>query len=60
MLRREKGLDTLLRAFARVKDLNPEMRLLLVGSGDMLPGLESLANRSVSPLDVVLSLPPKT
>ena len=43
MLRREKGLDTLLRAFARVKDLNPEMRLLLVGSGDMLPGLESLA-----------------
>jgi glycosyltransferase involved in cell wall biosynthesis len=43
MLRPEKGLDTLLEAFAQVKDLNPALHLLLVGSGAMLPGLQSLA-----------------
>jgi len=43
MLRPEKGLDTLLKAFAQVKNLNPALELLLVGSGAMLPSLQSLA-----------------
>ncbi len=43
VLRREKGLTTLLRAFARVRDLQPGMRLVLVGSGAMLGELQSLA-----------------
>jgi glycosyltransferase involved in cell wall biosynthesis len=43
MLRPEKGLDTLLEAFAQVKNLNPALHLLLVGSGAMLPSLESRA-----------------
>lgn len=43
MLRAEKGLDTLLEAFARVQNLHPALHLLLVGSGVMLPGLQSLA-----------------
>ena len=43
VLRREKGLPTLLRAFARVRELEPGMRLALVGSGAMLGELQSLA-----------------
>jgi glycosyltransferase involved in cell wall biosynthesis len=43
MLRVEKGLDTLLEAFARVKNLRPALRLVLVGSGVMLAGLQALA-----------------
>ena len=43
VLRREKGLPTLLRAFARVRELEPGMRLVLVGSGAMLGELQSLA-----------------
>ena len=41
MLRPEKGLDTLLEAFARVKDLDPSMRLLLVGSGSEQEALQA-------------------
>jgi glycosyltransferase involved in cell wall biosynthesis len=43
MLRAEKGLDTLIEAFARVKNLHPALHLLLVGSGVMLASLQSLA-----------------
>jgi glycosyltransferase involved in cell wall biosynthesis len=43
LLRPEKGLDTLLEAFARVKDLRPGLRLQLVGDGEMRPRLEQLA-----------------
>jgi glycosyltransferase involved in cell wall biosynthesis len=43
MLRPEKGLDTLIEAFAQVKNFHPALHLLLVGSGAMLPGLQSLA-----------------
>jgi glycosyltransferase involved in cell wall biosynthesis len=43
-LRPEKGLDTLLQAFA-VLGPRPEARLLVVGSGPSLPGLQALAAR---------------
>ena len=39
-LRPEKGLPTLLRAFARVA--RPGMRLVVIGSGPLLPSLEAL------------------
>jgi L-malate glycosyltransferase len=39
-LRPEKRLDLLLAAFARIRRLNDEMRLLIVGSGPMLESLE--------------------
>jgi L-malate glycosyltransferase len=41
-LRPEKGIDTLLRAFARL-DRGLEASLLIIGSGPMLPELEALA-----------------
>jgi glycosyltransferase involved in cell wall biosynthesis len=43
-LRPEKDLPTLVRAFAVIRDLAPESKLVIVGSGDQLPGLERLAN----------------
>ena len=43
MLRPEKSLDTLLEAFAQVKDLDPASRLLLVGGGSALEALQSRA-----------------
>jgi glycosyltransferase involved in cell wall biosynthesis len=42
-LRPEKGIDTLLEAFAAVCSLTPGMRLAIVGSGPSLPDLESRA-----------------
>lgn len=39
-LRPEKDLPTLIDAFAMVRPLTPDMRLVFVGSGDQLPGLE--------------------
>jgi glycosyltransferase involved in cell wall biosynthesis len=43
-LRPEKGVDTLLEAFAGL-GLRPDARLLVVGSGPSLPGLQALAAR---------------
>jgi glycosyltransferase involved in cell wall biosynthesis len=43
VLRPEKGLDTLLDAFAQVRGLQPGMRLVVVGSGPCLPGLQDRA-----------------
>ena len=42
-LRPEKRLDLLLDAFARIKDEDPLLRLLIVGSGPMLASLEQQA-----------------
>ena len=42
-LRPEKGLVTLLDAFARVRPLRKEMKLAIVGSGPMLPQLQDHA-----------------
>jgi glycosyltransferase involved in cell wall biosynthesis len=39
-LRPEKGLLTLIDAFARVRDAAPGLKLLIVGDGPMLPALE--------------------
>jgi glycosyltransferase involved in cell wall biosynthesis len=44
-LRPEKGLDTLLKAFARVRHSNPGAKLVLIGSGPAKSGLEALATR---------------
>jgi glycosyltransferase involved in cell wall biosynthesis len=41
-LRREKRLDLLLQAFAKVRHLGTGIKLLIVGSGPMLPDLEKL------------------
>lgn len=41
-LRPEKRLDLLLKAFAQVRSLLPGMKLLVVGSGPVLPQLEAL------------------
>lgn len=43
VFRREKGLDTLLRAFADFRGQAPEARLLLVGGGPLQGELEGLA-----------------
>lgn len=43
VLRPEKGLSTLLRAFAKAAHGRPGIRLAIVGSGPELPGLEALA-----------------
>jgi glycosyltransferase involved in cell wall biosynthesis len=43
-LRPEKGLDTLLDAFAAVRALVPGMKLAIVGSGPCLPDLQIRAN----------------
>jgi glycosyltransferase involved in cell wall biosynthesis len=42
-LRPEKGLEILMEAFHRVKAERPEVKLLFVGSGPMLPRLQALA-----------------
>jgi len=42
-LRPEKGLHTLLDAFAAVRGLVPGMKLAIVGSGECLPGLQEQA-----------------
>jgi len=44
-LRPEKRLDLLLEAFARVRELQPGMKLLLVGSGPELAPLEARSRR---------------
>lgn len=43
LLRPEKGLPTLVEAFAAVRKLAPHLRLAIVGSGPMLPELQSRA-----------------
>lgn len=43
LLRPEKGLQTLLRAFAQFSHLEPGVRLVIVGSGPEQPGLHTLA-----------------
>ena len=42
-LRPEKDLSTLIDAFALVRDTAPDLKLLIVGSGDQLPGLQRRA-----------------
>jgi glycosyltransferase involved in cell wall biosynthesis len=42
VLRPEKRVDLLLKAFARVRSFLPGMKLLIVGSGPVLPQLEAL------------------
>jgi len=44
-LRKEKRLDLLLRAFARVRTLRPGMKLLIVGSGAMQNEIEALRDQ---------------
>lgn len=44
VMRSEKRMDWVIRAFARVREFDPQMRLLLVGSGPEIPGLERLIN----------------
>ena len=45
VLRPEKALDLLQEAFARVRHLQPGMKLLIVGSGPELPRLEANSRR---------------
>jgi glycosyltransferase involved in cell wall biosynthesis len=45
-LRPEKDLGTLIDAFALVRDLAPDLRLVLVGSGDQLPALQRRAREA--------------
>lgn len=55
VLRPEKGLATLIEAFARVcqPDARPDVRLVIVGSGPVLPDLQALSARlGVNPLFV--------
>lgn len=42
-LRPEKGLQTLIEAFAKVRPAHPEARLVIVGSGPMLAELQAVA-----------------
>jgi L-malate glycosyltransferase len=42
VLRPEKGLPELVRSFAEVRSLRPGLRLVLVGSGPLLPELQNL------------------
>jgi glycosyltransferase involved in cell wall biosynthesis len=44
-LNREKGVDLLLRAFARVLELRPRARLRIVGDGPRRPQLEGFASQ---------------
>jgi len=44
-LRPEKRLDTLIAAFAKVHELKPGLRLIIVGSGGELPKLQELSER---------------
>lgn len=52
-LRPEKRLDLLLRAFASVRYLQPGMKLVIVGDGSELPGLQALAAKLGVTPDVV-------
>lgn len=45
LLRPEKGLETLLHGFAQLPHPDPGFRLLIVGSGPELPGLQVLADK---------------
>jgi glycosyltransferase involved in cell wall biosynthesis len=45
-LRPEKSLETLIQAFARVRPLQKQMKLAIVGSGPVLPELQSLAKQA--------------
>jgi phosphatidylinositol alpha-1,6-mannosyltransferase len=42
-LTRHKGIDTVLRALARLQDRNPDVRYAVVGEGEYQPALEALA-----------------
>jgi glycosyltransferase involved in cell wall biosynthesis len=53
VLRPEKGISTLLEAFARVRRVRPGLKLVLVGSGPMLADLQALAARLGIATDVV-------
>ena len=44
VLRQEKGLSTLLEAFANVSEQHPGLRLAIVGSGTLLPELQQKAS----------------
>jgi glycosyltransferase involved in cell wall biosynthesis len=56
VLRPEKGLPTLVEAFAAVRNLAPHLRLAIVGSGPVLPQLQSLA-RDLGVLDACVFEP---
>jgi L-malate glycosyltransferase len=56
VLRPEKGLPTLLEAFAAVRNLAPNLRLAIIGSGPMLAQLQSLA-RDLGVLDACVFQP---
>jgi glycosyltransferase involved in cell wall biosynthesis len=45
-LRPEKDLGTLIDAFALVRDLQSDLKLVIVGSGDQLPGLQRRAREA--------------
>ncbi len=45
-LRPEKDLPTLIDAFALVRNLAPDLKLAIVGSGDQLPGLQRRAREA--------------
>lgn len=55
-LRAEKGLDLLVRAFARVRDLDAGMKLAIVGSGVELSALQNLA-RELGVLNACVFVP---
>ena len=42
-LAREKGVDVLLRAMYQVRQVHPELRLIIVGDGSLRPSLERMA-----------------
>jgi glycosyltransferase involved in cell wall biosynthesis len=55
-LRPEKGLATLVEAFARVRNQKPGLRLVIVGSGPMLPILQA-ASATLGVRDACLFAP---
>jgi len=59
VLRPEKGLSTLVEAFAAVRNLAPNLRLAIVGSGPGLPELQSRA-RELGVLDSCIFQPATT
>jgi len=58
-LRTEKRLDLLVKAFAQIRHLMPGMKLLIVGSGVVLPQLEALCDELGIAADCVFE-PAKT
>jgi L-malate glycosyltransferase len=56
VLRPEKGLTTLVEAFAAVRGLAPNLRLAIVGSGPVLPQLQTCA-RDLGVLDACVFQP---